>query len=145
MSIKNINLNHIGIIMDGNRRWAKKKLLASFDGHKKVSFFDKYEESEFGTLRAFKVEKEDGEFAVLWSNIYKLPNTTAEGRTDKVERIPLPTWESRWIETETREFDAVGDTVKVIDIMGNETILKAENGKVKIEVSGSPIYVYGIC
>ena len=120
-------------------------LVRRFDGHKKVSFFDKYEESEFGTLRAFKVEKEDGEFAVLWSNIYKLPNTTAEGRTDKVERIPLPTWESRWIETETREFDAVGDTVKVIDIMGNETILKAENGKVKIEVSGSPIYVYGIC
>ena len=38
MSIKNIeklNLNHIGIIMDGNRRWAKKHLLASFDGHKK--------------------------------------------------------------------------------------------------------------
>ncbi len=38
MSIENIeklNLNHIGIIMDGNRRWAKRNLLANFDGHKK--------------------------------------------------------------------------------------------------------------
>ena len=120
-------------------------LTRRFDGYKKVSFFNKYEESEFGTLRAFKVETADNEFAVLWSNIYKQPNTTAEGRMVHEERKPLPLWTNRWEETEIREFDAVGDTVKVIDIMGNETILKAENGKVKIELSGSPIYVYGIC
>jgi len=74
-----------------------------------------------------------------------LPNTTVEGRVNKVERIPMPAWEDRWIETEIREFDAVGDTVTVVDIMGNLKEIKAENGKVKIEVSGSPIYVYGIC
>jgi undecaprenyl diphosphate synthase len=28
-------INHIGIIMDGNRRWAKENGLSSFDGHKK--------------------------------------------------------------------------------------------------------------
>lgn len=27
--------NHLGIIVDGNRRWAKKKGLSSFEGHKK--------------------------------------------------------------------------------------------------------------
>ena len=27
--------NHLAIIIDGNRRWAKKKGLASFNGHKK--------------------------------------------------------------------------------------------------------------
>lgn len=35
MSSGNNKLNHVGIIMDGNRRWAKKHLLSSFDGHKK--------------------------------------------------------------------------------------------------------------
>ena len=32
--IKNCNLNHIAIIMDGNRRWAKEKHLPSMVGHK---------------------------------------------------------------------------------------------------------------
>jgi len=27
--------NHIGIIVDGNRRWAKEKRLPTFSGHKK--------------------------------------------------------------------------------------------------------------
>ncbi len=34
-SIKNNNLKHIAIIMDGNRRWAKEKFLPSMMGHKK--------------------------------------------------------------------------------------------------------------
>ena len=34
MSSGNNKLNHVGIIMDGNRRWAKRHLLSSFDGHK---------------------------------------------------------------------------------------------------------------
>lgn len=120
-------------------------LTRRMDGFKKVSFFDKYEENEFGTLRAFKVEKEDSEFAVLWSNIYLPPNSTVEGRVNRVKRLPAPAWENRWLKTEIREFDAVGDTVTVVDIMGNETAVKAENGKVKLEISGSPVYVYGIC
>lgn len=33
--VKNTNLQHIAIIMDGNRRWAKNKLLPSAAGHKK--------------------------------------------------------------------------------------------------------------
>ena len=57
----------------------------------------------------------------------------------------MPLWENRWAETEIREFDAVSDTVTVVDVMGNSREIKAENGKVKLEVSGSPVYVYGIC
>lgn len=34
-SIKNNNLKHVAIIMDGNRRWAKEKFLPSMMGHKK--------------------------------------------------------------------------------------------------------------
>ena len=33
--VKNTNLQHIAIIMDGNRRWAKSKFLPSAAGHKK--------------------------------------------------------------------------------------------------------------
>ncbi len=33
--IKEANLQHIAIIMDGNRRWAKERMLPSFMGHKK--------------------------------------------------------------------------------------------------------------
>lgn len=33
--VKNANLQHIAIIMDGNRRWAKSKMLPSAAGHKK--------------------------------------------------------------------------------------------------------------
>ena len=34
-AVKNTNLQHIAIIMDGNRRWAKEHLLPSMMGHKK--------------------------------------------------------------------------------------------------------------
>ena len=139
------NYDYNGVYMPKPWTAAYCNLTRRFDGFKKVSFFDKYEESEFGTLRAFKVEKEDGDFAVLWSNVYKQPNTTAEGRMVHEERIPMPLWANRWVETEIREFDALGDTVTVIDVMGNVKEIKAENGKVKLQISGSPIYVYGIC
>lgn len=33
--VKNTNMQHIAIIMDGNRRWAKEKFLPSMMGHKK--------------------------------------------------------------------------------------------------------------
>ena len=34
-TVKAVNLQHIAIIMDGNRRWAKEKFLPSMMGHKK--------------------------------------------------------------------------------------------------------------
>lgn len=138
------NYNQYGVYQPKPWTPAYANLTRRFDGVEKVTFFDKYEEKEFGTLRAFKVKTKENEFAVLWSNIYKQPNTTVEGRVDKVERIPMPLWGNRWVENETREFDTVGDTVKVVDVMGNETVINAENGKVKLNISGSPIYVYGI-
>lgn len=33
--VKNVNLKHIAVIMDGNRRWAKERLLPSAIGHQK--------------------------------------------------------------------------------------------------------------
>lgn len=120
-------------------------LTRRFDGVERVSFFSKYEEDEEGTLRAFRVEKKDGEeFAVVWSNIYIQPNTNAYGRVNNHERIPMPAWESRWLVSEKRTFDTDADTVRVMDIMGNVSEIPAQNGKVTIEITGSPVYIYGI-
>lgn len=140
------NHDYYGIYMPKPWAAAYANLTRRLDGVETCKFFDKYEEDEWGTLRAFKVTKKDGSnLSVLWSNIYMQPNTTATGRVNKAERLPMPAWESRWLETETRTFDAVGDTVEVIDIMGNSKIYTAKDGKVDIEVSGSPVFVYGIC
>ena len=121
-------------------------LTRRFDGVEKCEFFQKYEEDEYGTLRAFRVNKKDGtEFAAVWSNIFIQPNTDAYGRVNKLERIPMPAWQSRWLESEYRTFDAVGDEVTVVDIMGNSKTYKTKDGKVELEITGSPILIYGIC
>ena len=72
--IKSTNLNHIAIIMDGNRRWAKEKFLPSAIGHQKgvdslrntMRLFDKYG-IKYLTVYAFSTEnwnrkKEEVEF-----------------------------------------------------------------------------------
>ena len=72
--IKSTNLNHIAIIMDGNRRWAKEKFLPSAVGHQKgvdslrntMRLFDRYG-IKYLTVYAFSTEnwnrkKEEVEF-----------------------------------------------------------------------------------
>mgnify|MGYP005803680105 CR=1 FL=1 len=140
------NYDYYGVYMPKPWAAAYANLTRRFDGYKSCRFNSKYDEDETGTLRAYDVETEgNGKFTVVWSNVYQLPNTTAEGRVNKVKRIPMPAWESRWTEKETRIFDTELDEVKVVDIMGNIKFYKAENGRVEIEVSGSPIFIYGIC
>lgn len=72
--VKNCNIKHIAIIMDGNRRWAKEKLLPSAIGHQKgveslkntMRLFDEYG-IKYLTVYAFSTEnwnrkKEEVEF-----------------------------------------------------------------------------------
>ena len=72
--VKNTNLQHIAIIMDGNRRWAKEKLLPSAMGHQKgvdslrstMRLFDEFD-IKYLTVYAFSTEnwnrkKEEVEF-----------------------------------------------------------------------------------
>ena len=140
------NTDYFGTYMPKPWAAAYANLIRRFDGFKESNASSKYDEDEFGSLRVFDVKlKDDEAFKVMWSNIYMLPNTTAIGGVKRTPREAGPVWENRWLQTEVREFDAVGDTVTVIDIMGNSKTLKTENGKIKIEISGSPIYVYGVC
>ena len=61
--VKNTNLKHIAVIMDGNRRWAKEKFLPSAMGHQKgvdslrstMRLFDKYG-IKYLTVYAFSTE-----------------------------------------------------------------------------------------
>ena len=61
--VKNTNLQHIAIIMDGNRRWAKEKFLPSAMGHQKgveslkstMRLFDKFG-IKYLTVYAFSTE-----------------------------------------------------------------------------------------
>ena len=62
-AVRNTNLKHIAIIMDGNRRWAKERMLPSMMGHKRgVDALKKTTRacSDFGvkylTLYAFSTE-----------------------------------------------------------------------------------------
>ena len=72
--VKNTNLKHIAVIMDGNRRWAKEKFLPSAMGHQKgvdslrstMRLFNKYG-IKYLTVYAFSTEnwnrkKEEVEF-----------------------------------------------------------------------------------
>ncbi len=139
-----LNYDYYGVYQPKPWAPALSVLTQIFDGYKNCEF-NPLDEEENGTLRAFDVEMMNGEkMSVMWSNVYMLPNTTAIGRVNRTKRIPMPSWENRWTQTETRSFDAAGDTVRVVDIMGNEKIYNAVDGKVDIEISGSPIYVYGL-
>ncbi|MBQ6847302.1 MAG: hypothetical protein IJO62_00090 [Clostridia bacterium] len=139
------NYDYAGVYMPKPWAVAYATLTRLMDGVKSCTFNEKYEEDQWGTLRAFDVEtQENGKFTAVWSNVYKLPNTTALGRVSHHIRTPLPTWENHWAIGEDRSFDAVGDTVKVVDIMGNTKFYKAENGKVTINITGSPVMIYGI-
>lgn len=73
-SVKRTNLQHVAIIMDGNRRWAKEKFLPSAMGHQKgveslkstMRLFDKFG-IKYLTVYAFSTEnwnrkKEEVEF-----------------------------------------------------------------------------------
>ena len=140
------NTDYYGTYMPKPWAAAYANLIRRFDGFQSCEYSSKYDEDEFGTLRAFDIKLKDGKgLSVLWSNVYMLPNTTAIGGVKRTPREAGPIWENRWVITETREFDAVGDTVTVIDVMGNSKTVSAKSGKVQLEISGSPIYVYGIC
>lgn len=97
------------------------------------------------TLRVFDIEtKEYGKGMVAWSNVFVPANSYTEGQSSGAARTPTLPWNNQWEETETVTFDAANTTVTVIDTMGNATKYTAQNGKVTIEVSGSPIYIYGV-
>lgn len=89
----------------------------------------------------------DGETVdVLWSYREKhetdLPWWPPENYA-QASRQPGEPWVERWREPVMVELPAVGPVAKA-DLMGNTQELAPENGKVKLSLTGSPIYVRGL-
>lgn len=110
--VKNTNLEHIAIIMDGNRRWAKNKFLPSAAGHKK------------GVEALRKVIKACSEFNIKYLTVYAF--STENWNRQKEEVDFLMSLLARTIIDEVPEFQKNGIKLKFIgDISSlNEEIKK---------------------
>lgn len=72
-TIKDTNLKHIAIIMDGNRRWAKKHLLPSMMGHKK------------GVEALKKVTRACNDFGVKYLTLYAFSTENWNRKKEEVD------------------------------------------------------------
>ena len=103
-----------------------------------VSESAKYSSKADGLRRVFELQtKEYGKVFYAWSNAY--PHQLDQGQY----RIAQMPWKEIWQGTEDVVFDAAGATVRVVDVMGNEKVYTANNGKVTIPLSGSPVIIIG--
>ena len=73
--VKNTNLKHIAIIMDGNRRWAKEHLLPSMMGHKK------------GVDALKKVTRACDDFGVKYLTLYAFSTENWKRPKEEVDAI----------------------------------------------------------
>lgn len=71
--VKNKNLEHIAIIMDGNRRWAKEKFLPSMMGHKK------------GVEALKKVTRACDDFGVKYLTLYAFSTENWNRKKEEVD------------------------------------------------------------
>ena len=88
--VKNTNFQHVAIIMDGNRRWAKKRLLPSAAGHKKGV------EALRATLKACV------KFGIKYLTVYAF--STENWKRDKEEVEFLMSLLAKTIQKEVPEF-----------------------------------------
>ena len=109
---------------------------------------EKYDEGcGNGGVRAFEFETAlHGKVIAAYSNQQVLAN----GRKYKDEwktgdRTPCYPWENKlWTETDETVFDATGETVTVVDTMGNKTVYEVSDGKVTIPLTGEVVYIFGV-
>lgn len=110
-----------------------------------MHIYDKYDEGYTKAgVRAFKCNTAlNGEVIIAYSNYEVLSNGKKNAVGNTGDRTPNLPWNNQWQKVDETVFDAKGDVVTVIDIMGNRTEYKAESGKVTIPLTGSPIYILG--
>ena len=109
------------------------------DGLNKTEEYSKYTTS---TLRTFKLTKKDGKtLYAAWSNAYQLPNGLRSIMSDRIIGMP---WQNEWTKSETVTYKATGNKVIVTDLMGNSQVYTPVDGKLQLQVTGSPIFIEGI-
>ena len=82
--------NHVAFIMDGNRRWAKKKKLKIIDGHKK------------GSETVKKIVKKSLEFNIKYLTFFSF--STENWSRSKDEIFNLQTLLSFYLDSEEEHF-----------------------------------------
>ena len=115
--IKETNLKHIAIIMDGNRRWAKEKNLPSAMGHKK------------GAEALKKVLKACNIFGIKYLTVYAFSTENWNRSTEEIEF--LMDLLAKTLET---ELDEMHKNNVVVRFIGNITKL---NSKLRETISNS--------
>ena len=106
--VKNINFQHVAIIMDGNRRWAKKRMLPSAAGHKKGV------EALRATLKAC------AKFGIKYLTVYAF--STENWKRDKEEVEFLMSLLAKTIVNEVPEF--IENDIKLTFIGDRKTLSK---------------------
>lgn len=96
-------------------------------------------ETSTDTVRAFGFYDKKGELIsyVAWSNCARLSNDNG----DDFVRTPNLPWQNEWRKSESYRLYLQGETVDIIDIMGNVEEVSAMDGYVDIELDGSPKYI----
>jgi hypothetical protein len=97
-------------------------------------------------LYAVRFEREDGPVDVLWSYREKHETNVAWWPPEKFQhcsRKPKEPWVGRWERPVEVMLPAAG-SVTVADIMGNARAVPADGGRVKLALTGSPVYVRGL-
>ena len=97
-------------------------------------------------LYGVRFERDDGAVDVLWSYREKhetdIPWWPPEQYKDDSRRPGEP-WEERWKQAAPAALAADGP-VAVTDLMGNTRTLAAQEGRVELALTGSPVYVRGL-
>ena len=106
--VKNTNFKHVAIIMDGNRRWAKKRMLPSAAGHKKGV------EALRSTLKAC------AKFGIKYLTVYAF--STENWKRDKEEVEFLMSLLAKTIVNEVPEF--IDNDIKLTFIGDRKSLSK---------------------
>ncbi len=98
-----------------------------------------------GGVRAYEFDTHlHGKVIAAYSNQQVLPNGKKNAMGSTGERAPNLPWNNLWNKADETEFKAAGDTVTVVDSMGNSTVYKAKDGKVTIPLTGEMVYIHGV-
>lgn len=93
-------------------------------------------------IRAFSVNTAaHGNVLIAYSNAEVLSNGKKDINGAPGFRTPSLPWNSQWKQTDSLELETDMLQVSVYDIMGNVTVYEADNGKVSIPLTGSPVYI----
>ena len=130
--VKECNLKHIAIIMDGNRRWAKEKNLPSAVGHKKGV------DALKATMRAFD------DFGIKYLTVYAFSTENWNRKPEEVNF--LMDLLGQTLKNELKEMDEnnvrisfIGDTTKLSDklqvILKNSVETTKDNTGVNLQIA----------